>query len=153
MENIFPLILIVIVFNVINAILKAFRGAKGADQKVLPPAYAQPGQKVAIDPWGDDSLDESSREPVYETIEAETESYATPMPVPPPLPEAVYRRPPAQKVESARGTRSTADGSIGYDGASQPVSPAKVLASGNAFLNAYIFYEILQPPVSMRKKR
>ena len=152
MENIFPLILIIIVFNVINAILKAFRGGKGAAQKVAPPVYAQPEQIVKINPWADHSLDETALEPDYETIEAETESYAAPT-SPPPLPEAVYIRPPAQKVESARGTRVTVDGSTAYDDAGEPVSPAKVLASGNAFLNAYIFHEILQPPVSMRKKR
>lgn len=155
MENIFPLILIIIVFNVISAILKAFRGGKGTAQKVAPPVYAQPEQKVKINPWADYSLDEDEAdlEPDYETTEAETESYAAPTPAPPPFPEAVYRKPPEQKVESARGTRATADGSIGYDGASQPVSPAQVLTSENAFLNAYIFHEILQPPVSMRKKR
>ncbi len=152
MENIFPLILIIIAFNVISAIIKAFRGGKGAAQKGAPPVYAQPEQIVKIDPWADHSLDETALEPDYEAREVGTEGFATPASLPP-LPETVDRRPSAQKVEYARGTRVTADGSTGYDGASQPVSPAKVLASGNAFLNAYIFHEILQPPVSMRKKR
>ncbi len=153
MENIFPLILIIIVFNVISAILKALRGGKEAAQKAALPAYVQPEQKVKINPWADHSLDETALEPDYETLKDETESYSTSIPLPPPLPEEAYRRPPVQKVESARGTRATTDGSTGYGGANQPVSPAKVLASGNAFLNAYIFHEILQPPVSMRKKR
>ncbi len=153
MENIFPLILIIIVFNVISAILKALRGGKGVAQKAAPPAFIQPEQIVKINPWADHSLDETALEPDYETLEDETESYSAPITLLPPLPEEAYRRPSAQKVESARGTRVSADGSAAYDDAGEPVSPAKVLASGNAFLNAYIFHEILQPPVSMRKKR
>jgi hypothetical protein len=152
MENIFPLILIIIVFNVINAILKAFKGGKGSAGKESPPAYIQPGQKVKINPWIDHESDQFDPEPDHEVVEAETGSFAVPI-TPPPLPEKVYRIPPAQQVESARGTMATVDDSSGYDGIGQPVSPAKVLASENAFLNAYIFYEILQPPVSMRKKR
>jgi len=152
MENIFPLILIIVVFNVINAILKSLRGGKGAAQQAPPRAYIQPEQKVKIDLWADDSFEESPSEPYYETEEARTESFAAPT-TPPPLPETVYRRPPAQKVESARGTRATTDGESGFDDTGQLASPVNVFASKNAFLSAYILHEILQPPVSMRKKR
>ncbi len=153
MENIFPLILIIVVFNVISAILKALRGGKGAAEKAALPVYVQPEQKVKINPWADHSLDEAALEPDYETLEDETESYSAPIPLLPPLPEEVYRRPPVQKVESARGTRATTDGKTGYDDTGQSASPANVFASKNAFLSAYIFHEVLQPPVSMRKKR
>jgi hypothetical protein len=156
MENIFPLILIIIVFNVISAILKAFRGGKGAAQKVVQPPFAQPAEQVKIKLWADDSYEENSPEPEYdydyETEEEIAESVAAPV-YPPPLPEEVYVMPPVQKVHSARGTRATTDGNTRYGETGQPVSPATVFASNNAFLNAYLFHELLQPPVSMRKKR
>ncbi len=156
MENIFPLILIVIVFNVISAILRAFKGGKGTAQQVIQPPLAQPGEQAKIKLWADDSYEESSSESdydyEYETAAEGAESAAVPV-YPPPLPEEVYIRPPAQKVHSARGTRATTDGNTRYGETGQPVSPATVFASKNAFLNAYLFHELLQPPVSMRKKR
>ncbi len=151
MENIFPLILIIIVFNVISAILKAFRGGKGAVHKAPPSAYLRPEQTEKIKLWVDDSFEEITMEPDYETAEASAESFAAPT-SPPPLPETVYRRPPEQKTESARGTRVTTDGETSFDHKKRSTSPANVFASENSFLSAYIFHEILQPPVSMRKK-
>jgi hypothetical protein len=152
MENIFPLILIIVVFNVINAILKALKGGKGAAQKALPTAYTKPERQVKINLWDDDSFEEIPLESDYETSEAETESFAAPMSTPP-LPETLNRRHLEQKAESERIKRVTNEGNTGYGDPGCSVSPANVFASGDAFLSAYIFHEILQPPVSMRKKR
>ncbi|MDW7729175.1 MAG: hypothetical protein SCJ94_04095 [Bacillota bacterium] len=146
MESFIPLILIIIVFNVINAVMKAIRGGRntvGKSQPVTEIRQAPPESKIKLwadDPFLDDGLTEIEPESVTDDnyTEYDLNSYEEEA-----VPEAVSVQ--SIKPDSVKKAFYRQQGS--------DVDFSAVFSEKNAFLSAFIFHEILEPPVTLRKKR
>lgn len=148
MESFIPLILIIIVFNLINAVMKAIRGGgkpAGKSQPVTEIRQVPPDSKIKIwadEPFLEDNITESEPENItdqnyteydqsgYEDEEKEADS------------EAVFvQRIKPDSVKKAYYRKQGSD-----------IDISALFSEKNALLSAFIFHEILEPPVTLRKK-
>jgi hypothetical protein len=146
MESFIPLILIIIVFNVINAVMKAIRGGVKAAEKSHPVTEVRqtpPESKIKIwadEPFFEDNITEDEPENItdqnyteydqggYEQEEAVSEAVFVQTIKPDSVKKAYYRK-------------------QGSD-----IDISALFSEKNALLSAFIFHEILKPPVTLRKK-
>ncbi len=148
MEGIVPLIIIIIVFNLFNALIRAARKGKQpvqqtALQKVLVSSAGPPSEETES-VWKDDDIYSSSdlsAEPLYaEPVHTGSEGYK-------PL-ESVKResaRPPLQKVELSPSQGDDRGASLGAE-------LQQILTKKEPLVAAFIFHEILSPPPALRRK-
>lgn len=164
MEGFLPLIIIIIVINVINALTRAFRGGKkpvqGRPAQVSPPP-PPPERKIKL--WDDEYDDvnpgaEPGRSDLQFSETAETDYSAESY-----YPEVV---PPLERTgDQAAEQEQSVIGSVPEGPAlkverKQVVCPdnigntrlGKLFSSGDSFVSAYILHEILSPPVTRRRK-
>ncbi len=138
MEGIITLIVIIIAFNIFNAIIRAVRGAQEAPQKRVFPGPEPPSPEESGYRWVEDDLDISSLEkhkagraydaettPVQETGGSETDAWQAPPPV---------KKEIAVPSAVSLGLR-------------------QALTRKDSLLAAFIFHEILERPPSLRRKR
>ncbi len=139
MEGIITLIVIIIVFNIFNALMKAVRGSQQASQKRVlhSPELVPPDETGSR--WADEDIHARS-------VEKEKTAY-------------VYEseEPPADEIGDSReaGTWQAPQPVKKEGGGPTSVSLGlqQVLTRKGPFLNAFIFHEILEPPPSLRRKR
>lgn len=144
MESFIPLILIIIAYNVINTVIKAIRGGRNSAGESRPSfenRAIQPESKIKI--WADEELfDDNSTEAVvtidtYEDIAEDDYSYERD-----PVTEIV----PARSIEAKPVKKSI------YSKQAPEAGIRTVLSEKNSLLSAFIFHEVLKPPVTIRNK-
>lgn len=145
MEGFITLIIVIVVFNIFNMLLRALKGDKApARQRVLVTAEQflqdniqkeEPHQTLQEDTSYQAKPDKDVE--LYYTSDKEKISY---LDGPGPIPGPGSRKPPAIKpVEKKPNTLNS--------------NLQKVLTKKDPLLAAFIFHEILEPPPALRRKR
>jgi len=146
MESFIPLILIIIVFNVINAVMKAIRGGgktAGKSHPVTEIRQVPPESKIKLwadDPFLDDGITEVESESVTDKNYTEYD-------------QSRYEEEAIADAVSVQSIRPDSVKKAFYRKQGSDVDISAVFSEKNAFLSAFIFHEILEPPVTLKKKR
>ncbi len=159
MENIGSLIFIIIVINIISAIMRAIKGGKQKSQQAVQQAAVSPPPlpRSRIKLWVEDEDPEEEYDREFEMqdpfLSAETYSAETGYQSSQYEPEAEeYVKPPRKKAKPA----APAGRPLKKDAAVEQPCPQGIndlFKDKNAFLTSYILHEILEPPVTRRKRR
>jgi len=145
MEGFITLIIIIVIFNIFNMVLRAIRGGKTpAKQRVLVTAeqFLQDNiqkeksyRSLQEDPFrqAEPELEVKSYDTSYrENVQAKKEAF--------PPPGSTLKTPTPLKVDDKKADRFTSN-------------LQQVLTKKDPLLAAFVFHEILEPPPTLKRKR
>jgi hypothetical protein len=159
MEGIITLVVVIIVFNVINALIKGLRGDRSVEKRTIPAEFEEeeetlvsPPKKERIDPFfGLDILEEKAEpvpahEPVSDPVYEPVTSYQSDSP--PEVYEQVQREGSkrAAKRLPPRPSTAASPGSVS-------MHLERIFSQKEPLVAAFIFHEIFGPSTAQRRKR
>lgn len=163
MEGIITLVVIIIVFNLINALIKGLRGDRSVEKRTTPAGienegetFVSPLKKERIDPFHGLDVYEELSEP-EPAAEPETEYEADPVPEPvissrpDPQPDT-YKQLQREKSKAA-AKKLPLRPSVTESTESVNIYLERSLKHKEPLVAAFIFHEIFGPPLAQRHKR
>ncbi len=142
MEGLFPLILIIVVVNVINAVLRAVRGGKGKTDKEVPVPISPPLPERKIKIWADELIDDQTENDHVNQYYDEAVVSAENRELDEPAEERIEEPQPVYRNQSYSGQE---------DVQALP-GLTETFRDKDSLLKSFIFHEIIDKPVSRRRK-